>query len=616
MIEYNNKMLNGSSRVYIKKLGGITDDIRVGMALAEHTTYKFSICNKAFQKQTGRTQDQLSLMKIWEICPANKIESIRNKFSKSHDKKVTRFSSFDIQRPNGELITCEFDARLIRIQRKIFIKITSYDITGNKQMENALKDTVEFNSSLLANSPHPILVHGPDTSIVYANRAFEELTGYHAKDIIGQEAPHPWWTNDTGCKTKADLLEILRKGKTRAEEIFQNKSGQQIFVEINSKPIKVKGKLKYLLANWVDIKQRKQSEKALLDSEAFNSSLLNNSPNPILVINPDTSIKYVSPSMEELTGFSSKELIGRKIPYPWWLKENIKQHMDEIRLFFHKGEGKVEKYFCKKNGDRFWAQVSLIPIKEANEVKYYLSNWVDITEGKNAEERLAKLNAELRNLSAHLESVRESDRARIAREIHDELGQALASLKMDVHWIADNLNNKQNHLKELTLSMSKLIDVTVQAVKRICIELRPKLLDDIGLIGTVEWLTQEFEEATRIKCKINCSLDDNSLNNQQATAIFRILQEALTNIYRHSNATFVHIVLKRVNKHVLLKVNDNGSGITQEQISSPKSFGLIGMRERVHYWGGEVKIAGAPRKGTDLIVKIPIEIAKEKISKN
>jgi PAS domain S-box-containing protein len=590
-----------------EKFKDIIDDLRVGVVLADCMTYKICDCNKTFQKQTGRTLSQLREMTIWETCHYEKIESTRNKFLRIQNNKVIKPFIFEIQKPNGEIITCEFDSRIIRVGEKELIKATLYDITRSRQMENALRDTVEFNSSFLANSPHPILVHGTDTSIVYANHAFEELTGYHSKDIIGQQAPHPWWTDETGCKTKSDLLTILRKGKTRAEEIFQNKAGQKIFVEINSKPIKVKGKLKYLLANWVDIKQRKLSEKALLDSEAFNSSLLNNSANPILVINPDTSIKYVSPSLEELTGFSSVELIGKNIPYPWWPRENVKQHIQEIESFFHKGEGKVEKNFCKKNGERFWAQVSLIPIKESNEVKYYLSNWVDITEGKNAEERLAKLNAELRNLSAHLESVRESDRARIAREIHDELGQALASLKMDVCWLADNLDGSQKQLKDLTVSMSKLIDVTVQSVKRICIQLRPKLLDDIGLIGTVEWLTQEFEEATKIKCKICCNLDDGSINNDQATAIFRILQEALTNIYRHSNATLVSIVLKRLNKNVILKVRDNGSGITQEQISSPKSFGLIGMRERVHYWRGDVRIIGTPKKGTDLVVKIPLD---------
>ncbi len=140
-------------------------------------------------------------------------------------------------------------------------------------------------------------------------------------------------------------------------------------------------------------------------------------------------------------------------------------------------------------------------------------------------------------------------------------------------------------------------------------------MDDIGLTGTVEWLTQEFEEATRIKCNISCRLNDESLNNDQATAIFRIFQEALTNIYRHSNATNVSITLKHLNHNVLLKVSDNGSGITQEQISSPKSFGLIGMRERIHYWGGDVKIVGVPKKGTTLTVKIPLGIGKNLIAK-
>jgi PAS domain S-box-containing protein len=568
---------------------------------------KYTFVNNEFARIHEYQPGELVGIDVLELIHPDDRETIKN-ITQVNPKGKVAPNRYEVRRlkKDGTTIWCEMVITSIEYQGKPAIMGNILDITRRKLAEAALKESEEFNSSLLANSPNPILVHNPDTSIIYANRAFEELTCFSAKDIVGQEAPHKWWTNETGCKTKLDLQNILTKRKTSIEEVFQTKDGKNILVEINSRPIKIKGEIKYLLSNWVDIMARKQSEKALRDSESFNSSLLNNSPNPILVINPDTSIKYVSPSLEELTGFTSKELIGKKIPYPWWPEENTQQHLNEFITFFHKGEGTVEKVFHKKNGERFWAHVSLIPIKESSEIKYHLSNWVDITERKKTEDRLAKLNEELRNLSAHLETIRESERERISREIHDELGQALASLKMDVCWLTDNLGHKQEPLRELTVSMAKRIDVTVQTVKRICMDLRPKLLDDIGLGGTVEWLTQEFEEATQIKCNVKCRLDEELLDSNRTTTIFRILQEALTNIYRHSNATKVSITLKKYRNKVFLKVCDNGKGITQEQLCSPKSFGLIGIRERVHFLGGDVKIHGTSGIGTNLIIRIPL----------
>jgi PAS domain S-box-containing protein len=594
-------MLSTSESIYQK----LIENSLTGVFINQNGKYTF--VNNEFARIHEYRPEELIGMDALELIHPDDRDTIRNIMLTSPKGEVAP-NRYEVRRlkKDGTTIWCEMAITSMEYQGRPAVMGNILDITRRKLAEAALKESEEFNSSLLDNSPNPILVHHPTTSIVYANHAFEELTGFSAKDIIGQEAPHKWWTNETGCKTKSDLQSVLNKRKTSVEEVFQTRDGKKILVEINSRPIKIKGEIKYLLSNWVDIMARKQSEKALRDSESFNASLLNNSPNPILVINPDTSIKYVSPSLEELTGFTSKELIGRKIPYPWWPEENTQQHLKEFTIFFQKGEGIVERDFHKRNGEKFWAQVSLLPIKESGEIKYHLSNWVDITERKKAEERLARLNEELRNLSAHLETVREKERERIAREIHDELGQALASLKMDVCWLTDNLSNKQASLKEITVSMSKLIDVTVQTVKRICMELRPKLLDDIGLSGTVEWLTQEFEEATKIKCDVNCHLEEKLLDSNRTTAIFRIIQEALTNIYRHSNATKVSISLKKYRSRVFLKVCDNGKGITPEQLSSPKSFGLIGIRERVHFLGGDVKIHSASGMGTDMIIRIPL----------
>jgi signal transduction histidine kinase len=231
----------------------------------------------------------------------------------------------------------------------------------------------------------------------------------------------------------------------------------------------------------------------------------------------------------------------------------------------------------------------------------------EITERKRSEEQLKQSRQRLRDLASHLQSIREEERSRIAREIHDELGQALTALKMDTHWIGQRLSKDQQLLLEKAKSMSKLIDTTVQSVQRISSELRPGLLDDLGLSAAVEWQANEFRNRTGIACETISDPEDIALNQALSTAVFRIFQEALTNIARHANARRVEVILKEKYGKVRLTVRDNGKGITEKQISDARSFGLIGMRERVHSFRGELRISGAPDKGTTVEVSIPLE---------
>ena len=464
-----------------------------------------------------------------------------------------------------------------------------------------------FTSGLLENSPNPIQVLSGDTSVIYVNHAFEELTGFSAAEVLGKQAPHPWWTVETICKTKSGLLKILRVPRKAVKEIFQKKNGEKFVVQINSRPIEIEGKFSHLLANWTDITELEKSENALRESEQFNASLLNNSPIPVLVLKPDTGIQYVNPALEELTGFMASELIGKTVPYPWWIEEDVEKAVKQMKEAMLLGERKVERRIRRKNGELVWIQITSTSVKQDGKIKYHLSNWVNITERKEAEERLVKINEELRSLSAHLETVREGERTRIAREIHDELGQALASLKMDIYLISNNLTKDQDNLRELTATMAKLIDITVQRIKRLCIELRPKLLDDIGIGGTIEWLAAEFQKATGIRCSVTCTLSEKALDEERTTAIFRIYQEALTNVYRHAKATRVSILLNKVNGMAVLRVSDNGVGLSRDKISSPQSFGLIGIRERLHYFGGDLQVKRTRNStGATLIARIPL----------
>ena len=227
-------------------------------------------------------------------------------------------------------------------------------------------------------------------------------------------------------------------------------------------------------------------------------------------------------------------------------------------------------------------------------------------ERKRAEEQLRESREQLRALSVYLQFVREEERTRIAREVHDELGQALTGLKMNVSWLANRLPKDAHLLLEKSKAIAGDIDATIQTVRRIATELRPGILDDLGLAAAIEWQANEFQTHTGIQCTVTTKLRRAILDADLNTTFFRIFQETLTNIIRHAQATRTDVLLKEESGHLSLLISDNGRGISMAEISSTKSIGLLGMRERAALLGGEFKISGAPGKGTTVTVIIPL----------
>ena len=231
-------------------------------------------------------------------------------------------------------------------------------------------------------------------------------------------------------------------------------------------------------------------------------------------------------------------------------------------------------------------------------------------EHKKAEKELKDSYEQLRKLSAYLQSVREEERANISREIHDELGQVLTALKIEVSMTANKLNSNSEFFRQ-TESIMKKIDDTIRSVKRICSELRPTILDHFGLSAAIEWQVEEFENLTGIKGMASFEPREIILDQDLSTAVFRIFQESLTNVTRHASATEVRVNLKLKDGNIVLEVKDNGKGITKKQFSDPASFGIMGIKERVNFFGGDVKITGIKDKGTTLIVSIPLRKKEE-----
>jgi PAS domain S-box-containing protein len=260
----------------------------------------------------------------------------------------------------------------------------------------------------------------------------------------------------------------------------------------------------------------------------------------------------------------------------------------------------------RADGEYRWMLHRSVALRDegGNIVKWYGSS-VDIEDRKRAETILQHSLDQLRALAARLQTVREEERIRLAREIHDELGQALTAIKIDFTSLLRDLPEDQGSVAPRSQSILKLLDQTIQSVRRIATELRPGILDDLGLVAALEWAAEDFQTRTGTKCHISLPDEDIALDPERAAALFRTFQETLTNVARHADATQVDVRLDKENGNLILEVRDNGKSISEEQLSAKTSLGILGMRERVLVFGGTLTIGGIPGVGTTVRVLIP-----------
>jgi len=219
---------------------------------------------------------------------------------------------------------------------------------------------------------------------------------------------------------------------------------------------------------------------------------------------------------------------------------------------------------------------------------------------------LKKSSKELQALAASIELAREEERTQISRELHDQLGQALTAMKFDLAWLTDQLVKKDANLAHKTKTVTDQMDTMIKTVRRISTELRPGMLDDLGLAASIEWQARDFKKRTGISCTVSVPVEDLTLGRAQSLAMFRIFQEALTNVSRHAKAQHVDVELTTTSDLLTLQVHDDGRGIRHQEIGGLHSLGLLGMSERAHGLGGNFEIRAVPGDGTIVIVTIPL----------
>jgi PAS domain S-box-containing protein len=363
-----------------------------------------------------------------------------------------------------------------------------------------------------------------------------------------------------------------------------------------------------------DVTKRKQAEEALQEAEQKYRDIFENAGEGIFQSTPQGRYIAANPALARMYGFASpdeliqsRQDISRQVYVDPNRREEFKLQIEEqgaVRGFEHE--------VFRKDGSRLWISVNARAVRdEKGAIQYYEGTAQDINERKAAEEKLKATSEQLRALSARLQSAREEEGTRIAREIHDELGSALTSLKWDLEEIDKQLSTPLEpsalmSLREKFQTPMKMADLAITSIRRIASELRPSVLDDLGLVAAIEWQAEQFQSRTGIVCQCDCSLEKVELTEQQSTAFFRILQEALTNVLRHAQATKVNIKIKEEKGYFTLSVSDNGKGISESEKLEQQSLGILGMRERAYLIGGEVSIASAEGQGTVVTLRVPI----------
>jgi PAS domain S-box-containing protein len=444
-----------------------------------------------------------------------------------------------------------------------------------------------------------------DRKFQFTNLHIQKYTGFTEAEMFEMDPLNIIHPADrrTAAKNAANMLRGMRVSPYRYR--LMTKQGQIKWIMETVTPIIFKGQ-KAVLGNCMDITEQEEAKENLQELGALKASILDAIPQAVVGLQ-NRRINFANAAVEEVFGWQPEDLIGKSATLFY---RNDKEADEVGRRFYTTLEHQrtfVAEFQCRRKDKRdILCRMRSSRVGGKLKERRIVITYEDITEQRRAEEELANSREQLRNLSIYLQSVREKESTRIAREIHDELGQSLTAIQMDLAWLDTRLPAGDTFLSGKVQRMKRLVDATINSVHRISTELRPILLDDLGLMAAMEWQAQEFQERTGVQCKVSLNCKDSSVEKDLATTLFRIFQETLTNVARHAEATSVRVRLTRKNNELRLDVSDNGKGITPKQIGDPKSFGIVGIRERVNLWGGSVSITAKPKKGTVIKIRIPI----------
>ncbi|RYY62239.1 MAG: PAS domain S-box protein [Chitinophagaceae bacterium] len=483
------------------------------------------------------------------------------------------------------------------------------DISQQKAAENSVAEANTMADKLIDSLPGVFYFYDEQGRFIKWNKQFEEVTGYSAAEVANMH-PLQFFAAKDHAYMISRIQDVFTNGEGDAEAPFVTKAGVQIPYFFKATKLNFQGK-PCLLGTGLDMKERKKVEAALTASEQKYKLLFESNPMPMWMVKlPEYKLIDVNYTALRKYRYTKAEFLAMKTSD--LMTDDEKARTDykistEFRGEYHAGIWKHKN----KQGKVIYADIVTHDIYYQNvPVRLVLSN--DVTEQHLAKEQLEKSYESIRELTEYLQNIREEERLHISREIHDELGQQLTVLKMDVSWLNKKIDVADGPVKQKLTELLGLIDTTVKTVRRIASELRPTLLDDLGIQAAMEWHLEEFAKRSGIETSFDPPDGEVEVPDNLKIGLFRIFQESLTNVARHSGATKVDVNLKEKDNHVILTVRDNGRGFDEEK-TRKKTLGLLGMKERSSVMGGDYNISSVPGQGTTVQVMVPVPMEKEKV---
>jgi len=358
-----------------------------------------------------------------------------------------------------------------------------------------------------------------------------------------------------------------------------------------------------------DISERKKANEELRKSEQRYRSLIEQASDPIMITDFQGNFKDVNESLCSLFGYTKDELLNmnlRALLDPGEL-EVKPVAFDRLAAGHHVFS---ERRMMHADGSIIDVEANVKPIGDG----MVLAIARNVTDRKKVQIELEKSHEQLRKLSARMETIREDERTHIAREIHDELGQQLTGLKMDISSLRKKVPDENKGAHKKIAAMMTLLDGTMATVRHISSQLRPGILDDLGLVDAINWQGIEFEKRTGVQCIFQSRLKARTFEKELSTGVFRVYQETLTNVARHAKATKVNTTLEVNNDHIILRVQDDGKGFNEAAVKNKNTLGLLGMKERALMFGGYLNIESEAGKGTLVSLRVPMNRKKEKLA--
>jgi len=586
----------------------------VGLCLVQDNRFQFA--NPKLQEYTGYTESELFMLDPMSLIHEDDLHKVRTLISHNAlSDTVQKPIEVRIVTKGGDIKWAVLRFTSIFYKKKHADLLNFMDITELKTARERVDDLARLQSSIMEAIPHAV-IGLDDRKIVFVNHAATSVFGWEPEELIGKTMRVLFHTKQEYEKEGKKFYSVLKIKPTHSLEFtYRHKDGRDISCLTSVSRI---GDNKYdnrIVATHTDITEKKQAEERLRESERVLSTLMGNLPGMAYRCKYDKkwTMEFVSEGSYELTGSYPHALVGNYAEsywelihpedkgYVWATIRHAVENHDHYQLTYRIVTPSRETKWVWERGLGVYSKTGDLVALEG-----FIS---DTTEQKLAEDQLEHSRKQLSIHADHLHTILEGERTEIAREIHDELGQILTALKMDLFWIQKKLPAGSEHMEAKIGSMMFFLDSTIKTVERILVQLRPAMLDDLGLTSAIEWLAEEFQNRTGVVCEAILEPTPETLiaDEKVSTALFRICQESLTNITRHAQATRAEIMLKTGDGKVELIISDNGIGIRKKDIDKSDSFGVLGIKERVNLLGGKVNVVGRKNKGTLLRVRIPLK---------